>query len=763
MQKRYFLGGVVAFLTLPLCAGIMLFAKDDGFQKVNVRASNHTLTLNSSAFAISGLTTDWQKSVVQDFGGDNPVMNYFMAKKDASNNLVLAPSGKVYNYKSSASYKGRITNIESITVNYSGGTLFAQEGVGGEAAVYGEKLQITTGVPLSLTSHPNHVMITNSYANTTITSITVDYVCTEEAGFIVERLGKEYNGMAADHNEYTLTRNGNNVSVAGQSGTIALDSSGNFTMSLASGTLVYTGSVSADYKTLYFTGKTGSNAALGPTISEMNRIYIMEDFEKYSRTGTGYTTNTAEKRATATDLRAAYYGDYGGGGSTTWVTSSNFNYAVSSDYLNLATNIAHSGTKSATFKGWTGGWTRAWSIETFDNLHYNFGSGNRFSFWAHGAYTNTGCTTAYSGTSGVSIRVQVYYDYFNISDSNRNSTDYGTGTKSFDIPSNSDWTRYSITLDPTKTVRAVNIMVNNKYQDTTTYTSNVFIPIDDLTIDTVPVYEPQKKYNETSTKITKSYHGIVTVSYFGSHDLDLKVGIGANGYVEAYCGVDMVATSYSISGNQITITTTGSYSGKTFGTWIGTLSNNNSTITITNSKSTISGTIQGIVSGNSIVLSECLVAANGTESNSVLQYIFYKQNQSNEDWVNDSSSDSIVQNTSHYIEGSNSIKTKATNVNTRLIINPTEAAKLSSGIETVSFWFYVPATYGKNFTISIFAYTAATPTKETGSQKWSQTYDYQTEAGWHYVSMGLGSGAKNFAIFIGTTNVPAILDYVTYF
>ena len=714
------------------------------------------MTVNSNQFAASGLTTSYKEIVSQSFKGQNgPVLNYYLAKKN-NNNLVLAPSGRVYNY-SSSNYHGRMTNLLSVTVNYTGGTLYVQEGIGGEADIYNDqKITITSGTIVNFESHPNYIMISNKDAETTITSMTFSYTCTE-AGFSYDRLGKTYTAKAKDGTVYTLTRNGSSVTMGSYSGSISV-ANGGFALSLSSGSIIYSGVVSSDYKTLEVTSQTTNNT---PVISSFNRVYVMDDFEHYTNTGTGYTAK-ADGKYNATMLRAAYYGDYGGGGYTTWVTSSSFNYAISSDYLNLTTAVKHGGSKAATIKGWSGGWTRLWSIDTFNaNNHSYFGQGDTFSFWTHGAYTNTGCTSSYSGS--VTLRAQVYYQYFDINDGNRNSTTYGTGTKDFTISANEGWKEQTITLNPDKKVYAVNFMINNSG-----LSSDVYVPVDDLTIYTKPVYEPIKKVTETSTKITKTYHGSVTLTYLGrNYNYSVKVGLGANGYIYAYAGENMVPTGYTISGSQIVITTTGSITVATktitYGNWTGTLSNNNSTITI--NKSNVTGTISSYIKSSQIVLNEDTTLVNGEESYSTLTTRMTRQQKEydsggNAYWANSSSEDVFKPVASHFIQGSHAIKASNYTYGYRLILNPTYAQNTIGSVESVSFWVYAPA--GTNYTIRLDAYDAY-DCSGSNTVCGSISSNGSDTAGWRYMNCGLAGTRKNFMLFVDSNNPETIVDYITYF
>ena len=743
--------GVV--FTISLLIGVFAsFAKINSrsfFKKVN--ADTYSMTLNNSAFSSSNLTTSYQELVTQSFPKqDAPTVNYYLAKKDSNNNLVLSPRGRIYNYNSSATYGGRVTNAVSISVTYSGGRLYVQEGIAGDNKVYDDnKIYLTSGVTANFLSHPNYFMINNLDAATTITSIIISYTCTE-AGYTYERLGKTYNAKAQDGTVYTLTRNGNSVTLNNLTGTISIDGSGNFTMAISNNSFTYSGKVSSDYHSLEVLNISGNSA---PEITLFNRVYIMEDFEQYGSTGSGYT-NDATNLYSATGLRANYYADYGGGGYKTWIKSSNFDCAISSDYLNLTTSMKHSGNKAATIKGWSGGWTRIWSIDAFNqNQHFNFGKGNRFSFYTHGAYTNTACTTAYSGD--VILRAQVYYQNFELTDSNRNSNTYGTGTVDFTISANSGWVERTINLDASKKVYAVNFMVNNSG-----LSSNVFIPVDDLTIYTTPTYVPPKIIDETSTRFTKSYHGSVKVSIY---TFTLKIGLGANGYIYAYAGTDMEPTGYTINGTTIVITTQGSYSGQTFGTWTGTLSNNNRTITI--NKNNITGTIKSAINTTNIVCNEDTVLADGSESSSVLLQKLQKQ--SGNPWTEvTTGSDRIASVSNYHIQGSSAIRVSPiSNDRMKIIVNPTYASQNNLNFESIAFWIYAPA--GSSYTVTLYSYPSATPGtdfKNPASKTYNGGNDPVEGAGWHYINCGLTSGyRKNVSIFIAATSAETIIDYITYF
>ena len=778
MKKKTLLTMFLSLTTvsvLTVCAVIAGVKSKRSTSRTNANEPTYTRTLNSDVFAMSSLTTTYQQNVQQSFGENLPlVMNYSLAKKDANNNLVLAPSGRVFNYHKTAEFNGKITNIKSVTVQYSGGSLFIQEGLAGSYENYGPKSALVSGTEKELISSPNYVMITNATAETTITALTVEYSCVE-AGWDVERLGETYNGKAQDGNTYELTREGSNVSVAGQTGTIALDNSGNFTMTLASGNIVYTGSVSSDYRTLNFSEKSGAGAALAPTIGEMNRVYVMDDFESYPDRGTGYSADQTSI-FTVSNLRAAYYVDAGSGSGATWVSGSGFKIPSTSNYLNLSTNgtgPVHSGNKAMLLQGQKAGWVRAWSREVWDqNQQYNFGRGNRLSFWVHSGRNNPDGTGV--NASNVQIRVQVYYQNFVLTESTRNSTTYGTGAKDFTINSGADWTKCTVNINPDKQVYAINIMINNSGIST----DYVFMPIDDITIYTEPVFVPTKQYNESATHITKTYHGTVNIKHkYGTLAYTVKVGLGANGYTYAYAGANMQPTGHTINGDTLVMETNGSFdvpeayqayfdeTSYDFGTWTGTFNANKTSLTV--NKNDITGSIADIINDSSVTLVEDNVLANGTQDTATLQGMFSNQSGSSS-WDAYTASDRMTQITDYYIEGNSAIKMAVNGTTrTRAIINPSLAEAQSLAVESVAFWFYIPA--GNNFTVSLFSYDNYTPTSGSYQQLTSVEYKADgtgVEAGWHYVNCGVPKEKnKNIAIGVFTNPgaQPLVLDYITYF
>ncbi len=769
--KQVIFCSLAAVLTVSVSAAAILFARKT--RQNMVAADEYTITVGADEFANSELDENYQELVTQDLDGvDAPTLNYYLAKKDSSDNLILAPAGRVYNYSADAGYSGRITNLVSITVNYSGGTLFVQEGIAGDARQYEAKAQLTSGAMFTFATHPNHFMISNSAAETTITSISFKYTC-EAAGYSVDRLGTTYNAMGSDGKVYTVTRDGSDVTVNVEdqtfNGTIEVDYQGNFTVNMPALSSGYTGRVSSDYSTLEVTGKTGGV----PNVVAFNRVYLVDDFESYANRGHGYSTQASA--FTASNLRGEYWIDGGAGTSTsTWISGSGFKMQDDSkNYLNLVTGIKHGGEKAMLLQGQKAGWIRMWNRDVWNqNQQFNLGRGDRLSFWIHSGRNNSDGSGVNS--TNVKIRAQVYYQNFVLTDGTRNSTTYGTGIKQtvgcnssgdLTIATGSGWQEVVINIDPTKTVYGFNIMINNEGFAT----DYVFMPIDDITISTTPSYDPPKKYEQTESLVTKSYHGTVNVDTVieGVKEFSVKVAFGANGYVYAYCGVDMVPVDYEISGNTVVIRTTGDYKGFTFGDWTGTISNDRNTITIP--KSGIDGGIKSQIESDNITLVQDNVLIEDQDS-TTLQSIFKRQHNNSGTWADSDNSgyDTITKNTNYYISGSSATRLKPWgDGHVRMMIKPEVAEAQGIEVESIAFWYYVPA--NTEYTISLYAYPTYTP-KNSGV---TQHTDYEMpggkthaagDAGWHYMNVGMPEGfRKNFAIFVQKNAKETIIDYVTYF
>ena len=193
------------------------------------------------------------------------------------------------------------------------------------------------------------------------------------------------------------------------------------------------------------------------------------------------------------------------------------------------------------------------------------------------------------------------------------------------------------------------------------------------------------------------------------------------------------------------------------------------TITIQKSGITDSG-VKSYITSSSIVLTADTKLVDGSEGNlSTLESSIKRQYYNGSSWVTDTSnSDRFTIENNYYIQGNNAIKVRAySGNNMRIIMDPTKASQVGP-LDSVSFWYYVPAGY--DYTISVYTYKSTTPSSSDGQYAQQDTKTYSASnpsgAGWHFMNMGLnkaGSFGRNFAIFISTTSAPTIIDSIGYF
>ena len=179
---------------------------------------------------------------------------------------------------------------------------------------------------------------------------------------------------------------------------------------------------------------TGSLASYMSGI-QMESITLMEDYESYTETGVGYDINHAEDERSG--LRGAYMCDYYSGNNqeTSPTGGKGWSLLKTDDYQELSKTQSHTGSQCMDVK------SSSMTIRYMTwGLHDGTGVGIRgktFSFWAKGG-----------DKVNFTMRVNVYSVPV-VGPSNHTDS---SSKKSDDIviKANSDWTEYTITLDPSK-------------------------------------------------------------------------------------------------------------------------------------------------------------------------------------------------------------------------------------------------------------------------------------------------------------------------
>ena len=196
----------------------------------------------------------------------------------------------------------------------------------------------------------------------------------------------------------------------------------------------------------------------------MEAYQIVDDFESYLETGTGYDANHTDPTARS-GLRSAYYSEYYNGGSGSPLGGNGWALMGSTDYLNLnvdSVNV-HSGNKSARFKYNSSADCRYHSYGLFDGTAEALPSSTTFSFWTKGVGTRTNIIT---------VKV---YSINQVNPSNQ-SVESNFVKVEFSIPSDSDWVECKITLKSTTSYYGFSIMPNKYNGD------GAYFYIDDVTV-----------------------------------------------------------------------------------------------------------------------------------------------------------------------------------------------------------------------------------------------------------------------------------------
>ena len=201
---------------------------------------------------------------------------------------------------------------------------------------------------------------------------------------------------------------------------------------------------------------------------DFTQVHNVEDFESYTETGTGFDANHGV--AVSTGLRAAYYSTYYGNGPDP-LNGSNWTKMGSTDYLTYVSNKGVNNSKCALMKSNNSNYFNYLQSKSYFGIPTAIGKGNYLSVYMRGAYTSTAATTNSSYSPVVKIYV-FYSPLLNTSGSNDGAWEQYT------VQAGSDWGKYTLKLDPTKTVYAYGIHISKMSSGT------IYLPVDNVTIYT---------------------------------------------------------------------------------------------------------------------------------------------------------------------------------------------------------------------------------------------------------------------------------------
>ena len=235
-----------------------------------------------------------------------------------------------------------------------------------------------------------------------------------------------------------------------------------------------------------------------------------------------------------------------------------------------------------------------------------------------------------------------------------------------------------------------------------------------------------------------TYKGSATV-LGSSIAIIISIGTQSNGLVAVrLANTDAVATSITVSGTSVTIQTTGSYSGKTFGNITATYSKANNRL----SSVKCNGSISSYVSNNgSITCTKPTTASyfNCDGTTAQLQNTFKRRYMSGSWQVDTGNADRITSNTTEFVSGTSAVKRRGYSGGA-VALNFNSDFSPALTLANVYFWVYNPSS--SDITLRMWYYRAANfgSNGETGSV-------VAKANGWTYLAMGFTSGTVyNFQI-----------------
>lgn len=649
------------------------------------KADTYSLTLDSNGTP-EGLTSDYQNSFDSHFttaGGFDIAATFVLAKSASNSYVQLASRGLIYNTEP-------IHGLTGITVNGSGSVSIrtAISEYTSSGAYYGDSSNLTLGSKFTLAG-TNYFQLMAGDNGATITSIVLEFTC-EEPEQVANSLYGVWTGQDSAGNRYKLTL-GSSCQLQTlkkipafslNSGSLSLSGTD---LTVTFSDLTFNATVSSDNQTLTFVSSSGNKASEFTGVN-FNRVYNVENFESYSASGNGWSSqNGAGSQYTATGARAHYYADYYGSqpvasplGGTGW------SMMGSGDYMQFTANSGRDGSKAIGFKGNNAN-CRYFQMNAFYGVKQKIGKGSTMSFWAKSPYSNNGLSTMTAGEDTV-IKLWAYY---------QSKVTSGTLTtnrtvKEFTIPAYSGWTEYTMPLDSSKEYYSFAFVCSK---------SSTYTVIDDISIYTVSPYEGTNYPSDTywirtsissySTDMLLSFNasGIAAASVATNHLYAQSVAYDeVSGQFELDMGTDTITYSSTIS--------------FTIGKITGTYDKVNNRLTGVG----CDGSISSKLDSNSMTLAprstDYYHNFDGTTEQ--LQNKYNRRYLSNDTWVVDTSNTNrIIANTSDFAGGT-SAKLKSWDSGA---VGLTMKTDKQISATNICFWVYNPNT--TDVRVRTFVYTSA--------------------------------------------------------
>lgn len=185
------------------------------------------------------------------------------------------------------------------------------------------------------------------------------------------------------------------------------------------------------------------------------KVYVVDNFESYSETGIGADTSNADL-TNVSGLRGAYYSEYYTDNSATTAPIGGQKWSLmdsATNYVELS-STAHSGNNSLKVVSLHTGNARYISMDMVTGGAQAIGKGTTLGFWV-------------KNTSAGEIKIRnvlaSYRDTLNKDNIQSTSSAIFSVAKSFTIPANSDWTLCEVTIDSTKDVYGIVLVLQENY------------------------------------------------------------------------------------------------------------------------------------------------------------------------------------------------------------------------------------------------------------------------------------------------------------
>lgn len=684
-------------------------------------------------------------------------VNVVNGKKDG-NNLVLGKLGKVFNFgPSSTNYYSAITSIKSVKVTFSSGDLSLKLATRKDGLEMGQPVALISGTAVAVTKGGVNYFSLDTVAGATIESIEVVYSCTETSYDSVDYLAGT-SWTAKDSSGYTYR-------LACGSSTFSIDSldketadhfegtyerveagkiKATFTVMGGAATVQIVFKENSSHSSLTFdsvSDNVGGAAAAGVAHFNFKRVYMIEDFESYSETGTGYTASNAESNRSG--LQGAFFADYGGGGSGSPVGTSGFQLMGSTDFIQLDKTNKYEGNQAGKFKGSTGGWMRYWGYDQLIGEPFEAGRGAYISMWV-------------KNNSSVSAKLKwgSMKTYDPLNDTTRNSLDYATPT----IAANQGWTEYTVPLTGTSYGWYLGI---EKTTGSAAY----------LSIDNVCIYtdSPYVEYEAPVVQAPVLENTYKSSAHIGALDKDYsyEIALGNNGVVTVkVSGEDAQATDYTYDAttHKVTISTAGGLYVSQLSTTLpyGNIEGTYNETTGEIENISFTGAIGTYITNNGSMKAtrgQLELRCDGTDAE--LQQTFRRRYDNGSGWQWDDGNADRIKANSNAAQGSSSLKFRYMgngNANQKSALTLREDVQIAN-VSDITFWCLNDT--GADFTIRLFVYKAAS--MGSNSEVAQITIPASTE--WAFFQVGVGSyfttgSLYNFQFFVASS--PAANFYPSF-